>query len=921
MSKLPEIVFLGWDQALLDLLVNHFIESVLREGELDLSDTLIVLPGQNAARRLQELILFEASKQGFIYKPGRLVTPGQLPELIIESSAECSSSAPKATELQSQYLLAEALMKSDINILKSLGLEWCSDNLSRAYSEAAVLKRAISELLAAGEPFTALVERVEELAAFDDAQRWQALASIYESYTENLSTLGMQDRDLARLSALEQSSMSFHQKIYLCGCTDLAAVTLKILQKTDAEVTAFIFAPVCCESGFDTWGQLNVDYWSEQRAELKEDQMIFAMQDSDQFVLAERWIEEAKRENISSDLLTLGLGSIELEENLPSTLGDSRLRSAAGRSVRHHRVYSFLKALQRYVADRSADSFLKFIVHPDVDNFIVRKLGRGGDDPFFTSVKKVLNKRLVGKISPLEALTGDTNLSELAEIHEIIDAELKSLPLRQKASVGSLVSILRQILTSIFSNPFEIAEGVDRHFFVRGLEECAAVLEQIQSLEGLVQQSISFDEFISLALQEFEKVRIEEAKTGGEVEVIGWLELLFDDRPSLFLLGMNEGSVPETITSDLLLPNSLRQSLGLQDNTRRYARDNYALHALHASRNLFVSCSKYSRENKLKLPSRLVLSQDQSTLTEQYKQFFDSPFKSSVGNDLESGRKTLIELPLPLEGQRLRQVSVSGLTDYLSCPYRFYLKHIGKVRDETRDAHEMDASLFGNLIHNVLREFGRSPLKDSTDLEKLNRFLQAELERQLKQSFPLTTVPSVALQVESLRARLSAFAGQQVEWAKQGWQIKEVEFDMPAISVINAESEELSIVGRIDRIDYNQTTNEWALLDYKTGDAVTDALKSHYRGGRWYSVQLPAYRMALRRAFPDRVYNIGYVILPQSTDDTKFNVPEWKDDYLQAGEEKISELAESILAGKFWPPNEDYRGFDPYPFVGGKVCL
>src|SRR5690606_30715604 len=68
------------------------------------------------------------------------------------------------------------------------------------------------------------------------------------------------------------------------------------------------------------------------------------------------------------------------------------------------------------------------------------------------------------------------------------------------------------------------------------------------------------------------------------VELLGWLELPWDDAPAMIVTGMNEGIVPSSLNSDLFLPNRLRQQLQLDDNDRRFARDAYALTLLAASR-------------------------------------------------------------------------------------------------------------------------------------------------------------------------------------------------------------------------------------------------------------------------------------------------------------------------------------------------
>src|SRR5262249_53071843 len=68
------------------------------------------------------------------------------------------------------------------------------------------------------------------------------------------------------------------------------------------------------------------------------------------------------------------------------------------------------------------------------------------------------------------------------------------------------------------------------------------------------------------------------------IELLGWLELIWDDAPATIVCGFNEGSISKAVGGDLFLPNALRQRLGLNDIDRRLARDQYALGLMLASR-------------------------------------------------------------------------------------------------------------------------------------------------------------------------------------------------------------------------------------------------------------------------------------------------------------------------------------------------
>src|SRR5690606_20786173 len=96
----------------------------------------------------------------------------------------------------------------------------------------------------------------------------------------------------------------------------------------------------------------------------------------------------------------------------------------------------------------------------------------------------------------------------------------------------------------------------------------------------------------------------------GDLEALGWLELHHDAAPNLIVMGVNDGSVPQSITSDEFLPNALRGALGLQTSETRYARDAYLLQAIDRSRSLTLIAGRRGPEGDPLTPSRLLLACD-----------------------------------------------------------------------------------------------------------------------------------------------------------------------------------------------------------------------------------------------------------------------------------------------------------------------
>ena len=91
------------------------------------------------------------------------------------------------------------------------------------------------------------------------------------------------------------------------------------------------------------------------------------------------------------------------------------------------------------------------------------------------------------------------------------------------------------------------------------------------------------------------------------VQIVGWLDLSLDDADSLSVVGLNHPFVPSATTSDPFLPGSLRSTLRMADNQRRYARDVYAMHLmLSVRKRVHFIVGKVSSDGSPTPPSRLI---------------------------------------------------------------------------------------------------------------------------------------------------------------------------------------------------------------------------------------------------------------------------------------------------------------------------
>jgi RecB family exonuclease len=381
-----------------------------------------------------------------------------------------------------------------------------------------------------------------------------------------------------------------------------------------------------------------------------------------------------------------------------------------------------------------------------------------------------------------------------------------------------------------------------------------------------------------------------------------------DESPALVVTSFNEGFVPKSVNSDLFLPNTLRQQLGLLDNARRYARDAYALNVLIASReDLTLIAGRHTIDNDPLAPSRLAFATDQETMVQRALAFFrpgESKLPPPAFHDSVNTTSRLV-VPKPERlSEPITTLSVTAFRSYLACPYRFYLRHILHLGELDDTAEELDAPTFGNVIHEVLRQFGEHDVSNSTNASTISRFLKRATRKHMDRTYGKQRPPAIDVQSAQLQDRLDAFAKWQADWAAQGWQIKHVEAtcDDPPAELILDSQRKVTLRGRIDRIDYHPETNQWAVFDYKTSDTAKVPDKVHRRGGQWVDLQLPLYRHLIRGLDIEDSVRLGYIVLPKDVAKAGVLWAEWDEQTLAEADDVALQVAEHIVNEEFWPP-------------------
>ena len=895
-------IFLGHDQPLLHLTADYLIDRFGKQGRLDLRNVMLTLQEQRAVNRLEEILAEKAETIDCAWYPPEFLTIGALAERFYELKKPL---ADDLTQCFAWLIAIDQLDDENPDLLHRL-IPSPPDrsDLESRLALGRMFAKLHRELAAGTLDFTHVADLCRKLKIEAETSRWEALDKLQKKYLATLDSLDIWDIQSARLYALErpeefESKQAQFQKentkILLAGVVDMNLAQKELLRHFGSFVTSLVFAPEDWSNRFDDLGCLIPHVWQNASIELDNRQIHVVESTGDQAEEVLRCLTRLKGKYAPPEII-IGIPDKQVVPFIERQFeqADIKTRIVAGTSIRQTLVYRFLETLLSFLEAPSFARLTALVRHPDVEAFLRNKLYSSR----FAIPEAVFGKPCnAGRIIEAEGnhhtgygILQPINLISALDQHyaEFLPVGLETL--KQSDSLGTLYEHLHHW----FAEPIPITDILQEIFPEHKRDEAYHhILDsftQIQEIpQGLLSNPLTFVNTVRLVLTQVGNTLIPMPHEPNAVELVGWLDLAMDDAEVVIVTGMNDGSVPAFQTSDMFLPDTMRQQLSkehklsVEDNSRRYARDAYALSCLLATRQYdsqrthFIG-SRRSVDGSPMLPSRLFFAADDETVTKRVKDFFEQREVLPPIQFHRQDKKTLVTFESPAvpehTGESIKFMRVTEFKEYKACPYRYYLKSRLKLQAVNDADTELTAASFGNLIHQVLEWFGEEEqLKHSTSSEKIRDFLVSNYRELIRQKHGEHPRPVISIQAERAVNRLAAFADWQANWAME-YEIldTELEFKEDRFS-LDVEDRIMGLRGRIDRIDRNKRTKELVILDYKTGKF--DNPNKHMCKGEWVDFQLPLYYHLLgqhakyadflRHAPPKNVPRLGYILLPSGT--------------------------------------------------------
>ena len=894
------LVSLSWDEPLLPQLVRRLTVSC-HGAPWDLRRKLVVVPTQESGRRLRQGLAVAAARAGTGVLAPQILTPEQL----IRTFGVTDETA---SDLAALAAWGEVLTQADLNAFRAV---FPSDP-PRRYSTWSVcfaqqLLTVQRELAEHGLTFADVATRVEGTSA--EPERWTQLAVLERAWNEVLRAHALAGQPAAVLAwAHAETGLTDVDEVTLAAVTDPTPLLLQRVERwsNQCRVEVLVHGPA---DVFDEWGRPQPPAFEHRALPIGERTRLRVMRDH---AAAASFASEVA-EGYRAQRQTVAFGLINSEAGAAVQLAFSRealpVHDPAGTSLGSRGLGLLAMQLLRLASDARVNVAAQALRHPLLARYAVhgpRWCADGAE--LLRWLDELTEKHLPSDLTA--ALTFARREKRYAGLAAALEwLEDLRLRLHRPGVAGALASALSEVSAAAGEDGGVSDEEVDA---LRDLVMEATEVEQ--RFRSFAPQSV-----VAALQQALQRSRAFRRAEAGAWDLQGWLELVYEEAPHLVLIGFNEGHVPETIQGDLFLPNGLREQLGLRSNRDRLARDHHLLEALLRSRassgRVDVLVPRLGEDGGPLQPSRLLFRCTDNELVDRARTLFAEP---APPPPLSPRRPAWRLKPLPVVRQP-PHFTPSALKSYLACPFRYYLTALLKMEPVEVGTREISPQVFGDLCHTALQRLGENEaLQDVMEAPVLADFLCTTLEAEAHERFGVADSFALRVQLASAEARLRAAAEVEAEERSRGWRIVRCEapWEMKVQDVV--------FRGRIDRIDRNQETGQYRLIDYKTFDRAKTPDRTHWARHRaheahvlaescfdhegatwrWTDLQLPLYLLALRPDIGEHVA-AGYFILPKTKEETGLRL--WTDlsaEHLLHAESCALSIARAVRAGRFWPPAE-----------------
>ncbi|MFT7055805.1 MAG: CRISPR/Cas system-associated exonuclease Cas4 (RecB family) [Roseivirga sp.] len=412
-------------------------------------------------------------------------------------------------------------------------------------------------------------------------------------------------------------------------------------------------------------------------------------------------------------------------------------------------------------------------------------------------------------------------------IDQVKSPELKSL-FKSAADWQSIFEHINAYLTQVFYHFKKQEEHtIDREFIYFFLKEFNQIGQYLEERT----EAISLKLVKKLVKEHFKVAKIPfEGEPVEGFQIMGFLETRTLDFKNLIVLSANEGKLPAQRSSNSYIPYALRKAFGLPTFEEQDAI--YAYHfkrLLQRAENInFVYDSEVSKDSTGER-SRFILQQlrryktyDNIKVTEQqFTGKINPPDLTEKPIIIEKTNEVLENMKRYFKGsEEGKFLSPTSLTTYVGCSLRFYFQYVLRIRENDEIEEDIDARIFGIVVHRVLELLYQPWLGKTIDseeiktLEKLVSLKVGEVLTEEKIIQEHQGLEGKDLLTRKIMERL-VLKILKLDQAEAPITIKGLERHDLRYSITLATDQTVLLGGTVDRMD--ERDGVMRIIDYKTG--------------------------------------------------------------------------------------------------------
>jgi ATP-dependent helicase/nuclease subunit B len=322
------------------------------------------------------------------------------------------------------------------------------------------------------------------------------------------------------------------------------------------------------------------------------------------------------------------------------------------------------------------------------------------------------------------------------------------------------------------------------------------------------------------------------------LQMMGVLETRNLDFENIILLSCNEGVLPAGKNDQSFIPFDIKAKFKLPTHIEKDAIFSYHFYRLiQRAKNIHLIYNSNKESFNSKEKSRYIkqllyeLPHKNKHITIQ-ESVFSPQLTSGIQHEIQIEKNEEI-LALLKKYLTEKGISPSAFNTYISCPLDFYYKYILGLRENDELEENIEASTFGNVIHQVLENLYQ-PMVGKVLHEKDIKNMLSEIENQVMLAYKDNHYSDNDLKygknllsLNITKKYIHDFLLQEIHF------IKTIEKENKYLTILALEESfdikfhlndiDVKFIGKADRID--RVGDTIRILDYKTGRVEVSDLK------------------------------------------------------------------------------------------------